>query len=64
MIQGSVSIDNESDENCTMILPGMQHRLQEWWDTCIAWGQDTAGFVHRITKQMFTKDDTSKFGID
>lgn len=27
MIQGSVSIDNESDENCTVILLGMQRKL-------------------------------------
>jgi hypothetical protein len=64
MIQGSVSIDDESSQNCTVILPGMQHKLQEWWDICIARGQDTAGFVHRITERMFTKDDAARLGID
>jgi hypothetical protein len=38
MIQGSVSIDNEISENYTMILPGMQHKLREWWGICIARG--------------------------
>ena len=64
MIQGSISIDDENSENCTVVLPSMQHKLQEWQDICVAQGQETLGFVHRITEQMFTKEDSQKLGID
>jgi hypothetical protein len=64
MIQGSVSLDEEDEESCTVIIPGMQHKLQEWWERCKARGQDTDGFVHRITEQMFTAEDARVLGLD
>jgi hypothetical protein len=30
MIQGSVSLDDESEESCTVIMLGMQNKLGEW----------------------------------
>lgn len=64
MIQGSVSLDDEDETNCTVILAGMQNHLGEWWERCKARGQETDGAVHRITESMFTKDDAAALGID
>lgn len=64
MIQGSVSIDDEDDSNCTVIIPGMQHKLAEWWQRCVDRGQKTDGFVHRITEAMFTREDAAALGVD
>jgi hypothetical protein len=64
MIQGSVSIDNETNQDCTVIIAGMHRKLQQWWDICIARGQETSGFVHRITDQMFTPNDAKKLNVD
>jgi hypothetical protein len=64
MIQGSVSIDNETNQDCTVIIAGMHRKLQQWWDICFARGQETSGFVHRITDQMFTPNDAKKLNVD
>jgi hypothetical protein len=64
MIQGSISLDNEDDSNCTVILPGMQHKLRQWWERVVERGQETDGFVHRITEQMFTREDAKVLGLD
>jgi hypothetical protein len=64
MIQGSVSLDDEDKTNCTVILPGMQHKLKEWWPRVVARGQGTDGFVHRISDQVFSKKDAEDLGID
>ena len=29
-IQGTVSLDNETEDNCTVLLPGMHKKLQQW----------------------------------
>jgi len=64
MIQGSVSLDEEDETNCTVLIPGIQHKLGEWWGRCVARGQETDGFVHRITEQMFTREDAEVLGVD
>ena len=64
MIQGSVSIDNETEQDCTVIIAGMHNKLREWWEHCVSRGQETSGFVHRITEQMFTRGDAQKLGVD
>ena len=64
MIQGSVSLDDEAEDSCTVIIAGMQRKLKEWWDICVARGQETSGFVHRITDQMFTREDAAALGVD
>jgi len=64
MIQGSISLDNEDNSNCTVILPGMQYKLGQWWERVVERGQETDGFVHRITEQMFTREDAKVLGLD
>lgn len=66
MIQGSVSLDNEDETNCTVLIPGMQRpgMLSLWWERCQQRGQETDGFVHRITEQMFTREDSRVLGLD
>jgi ectoine hydroxylase-related dioxygenase (phytanoyl-CoA dioxygenase family) len=53
MIQGSLSLDDEQEGNCTQILPGMHNHLGEWWGRVSARGQASDGWVHRITDVMF-----------
>ena len=62
-IQGTVSLDDETDDNCTELLPGMHRRLGEWWELCVKRGAKSDTFVHRITEHMYTNRDASKFGI-
>jgi hypothetical protein len=64
MIQGSVSLDDEDESSCTVILAGMQNQLAAWWDRIVERGQETNGFVHRITETMFTREDADALGVD
>ncbi len=66
MIQGTLSLDNEDDNNCTVLIPGMhiQNRLALWWERCQARGQGKNGFVLAITGDMFTRDDAHVLGVD
>jgi hypothetical protein len=67
MIQGSVSLDDEGDNNCTIILPGMHQKLGLWWERLQARDQvkgATASYVHRITEPMFPESDAIALGIN
>lgn len=64
MIQGSVSLDDEDELNCTMVLPGMQWKLGEWWQRVCERGQQADGFVYRLTPQVFTREDATALGTD
>src|ERR1700734_3306150 len=57
MIQGTVSLDDERPDDCTMILPGMHKHIKEWDETLTARGLSTGALVHRIQDSMFTSED-------
>ena len=61
MIQGSVSLDDEREDDCTMILPGMHRHIQAWDEVLTARGRSTGALVHRICDDMFTPDDEKQF---
>src|SRR5271156_352375 len=46
MIQGTVSLDDESTDDCTMTLPGMHKHIREWDETLTAHGLSTGALVH------------------
>ena len=62
MIQGTVSLDDEKPDDCTMILPGMHKHIKEWDETLTARGLSTGALVHRIQDSMFTSEDEKRFG--
>ncbi|CAM6002997.1 unnamed protein product [Sphagnum balticum] len=64
MIQGFVSMLDEDDTNCTIMLTGMHKCLGEWWDRVVKRGQGTDGYVHRVTEAMFTREDAAILGVD
>jgi len=57
MIQGTVSLDDERDDDCTVILPGMHKHLEEWAHMLKERGWSPESFVHRIQEKMFTSDE-------
>jgi hypothetical protein len=62
MIQGTVSLDNEEEDDCTIILPGMHHHIDEWAKRIEDRGLSSDAFVHRITADHFNEDDAKAFG--
>src|SRR5277367_4726204 len=61
MIQGTVSLDDEEEDDCTMILPGMHKHVKEWEEILTARGLSTGALVHRIQDSMFTSEDEKRF---
>jgi hypothetical protein len=50
IIQGSVSLDNKTEDNCIIILPSIHHHLELWWADLKAQGLTKGdGFVYKIT---------------
>jgi len=62
MIQGSVSLDDEIPDDCTIILPGMHRHIQEWHRVLEERNLWTEALVHRIRDEMFTTADETRFG--
>lgn len=60
-IQGTLSMDDEDESDCTEILPGMHNHLEEWYDLLIKRQPKLNSYVHRIDSKMFTHDDAEKF---
>ena len=51
MIQGSLSLDDEREDDCTMVLPGMHRHIQAWDEALTARGRSTGALVHRIQRR-------------
>lgn len=64
MIQGSVSVDDEDDQNCTKILPTMHKQLRPWWNLVKERGLAKDGYIHVINSEMFTSADKEQFHTD
>lgn len=67
IIQGSVSLDDETAETgCTVIIPGMHKRLGEWWKDVLSRSggekvQGTSGRVHNV-QPLWHSSDAAKYG--
>jgi hypothetical protein len=64
-IQGTVSLDDEQDDDCTEILPGMHKKISPWHaklkDRAAEGAVSLSGLVSNITKEMFNEDDKKEF---
>ena len=52
IIQGSISLDDESNEGYTEILSGFHKHIKEWWETVEGRGHATNGYVHSMDGLM------------
>jgi hypothetical protein len=63
MIQGPLSLDDERENDYTIILPGMYRHIQAWDEVLTARCRSTGALVHRIRDDMFTPDDEKQFDV-
>ena len=61
IIQGSISLDDETEDGCTEILPGFHKNIGEWWATVEERGAGTNGYVHSMDGLMLPAD-ADKYG--
>ena len=68
IIQGSVSLDNETVESgCTEIVPGFHKHLEDWWTRAHerlpegTQNKGTGGWVHDVSK-LWSSEDGTRYG--
>ncbi|KAJ5761803.1 uncharacterized protein N7511_005185 [Penicillium nucicola] len=64
ILQGSLSLTDEDENNCTELLCGMHPHVQEWWSDVRQRQQTADGPVSRIEPWMWTRDDVAKYHTD
>ncbi|KAI9764398.1 MAG: hypothetical protein M1839_005900 [Geoglossum umbratile] len=50
IIQGSLSLDDESEHGCTLLVPGFHRHIHEWWAQVKQRGQDSSGYTTNAKK--------------
>ena len=65
IIQGSVSLDNKTEDNCTVILPGMHHYLELQQEDLKARGSTKGNrFIYKILDYNWTAKDVKKYATN
>jgi hypothetical protein len=64
-IQGTISLDDEFDDDCTEIVPGMHNNMDTWAkDLEGREGVKLSGLVNAINDKVFTTEDKKKYKTD
>jgi len=61
LVQGSVSVDDEMEDNCTLLVLGFHHSIHEWWGRVTARGKATSGHTTNA-KNIYLPEDRQSFG--
>lgn len=61
MVQSAISIDDEEEDGCTIIVPGFQRHVKEWWNEVVRRGEDKNGLVHSV-EHTYKGVDEMRFG--
>ncbi|KAI9777313.1 MAG: hypothetical protein M1839_008921 [Geoglossum umbratile] len=61
IIQGSLSLDDESEHSCTLLVPGFHRHIHEWWARVKQRGQDSSGYTTN-TKKTYLPAGQQDFG--
>ncbi|KAJ9624197.1 hypothetical protein H2203_005648 [Taxawa tesnikishii (nom. ined.)] len=65
MIQGTMSLVDETKDNCTVLIKGIHQHFEEWWHDVQERGGDktSSGAVIRIDNKIWSKEDEEKYGL-
>lgn len=64
ILQGSVSLTDEGDRDCTELLLGMHRHLGDWWkDVESRRPQEVRSYIMKIHPEMWTDEDEEKYQI-
>jgi hypothetical protein len=57
MVQGLVSLDNEDDDGCTVLVPGFHRHIGVWWQRVRERGQAGCGYTTNASKTYLAVDE-------
>ena len=60
-VQTGVSMDDESEDGCTEVVPGFHRRIEEWWGEVRRRGEAKEGLVQCV-KESYRKEDEERYG--
>jgi len=62
IVQGALALDDETEKNCTVLVPGFQDHIQEWWHDLRRRGcGETTGCTTDV-KDIYTREDQNNYG--
>jgi hypothetical protein len=61
IVQSAISLDEEYEDSCTIVVPGFQCQVGEWWNLVKRRGQGKESFSHGI-EHSYSNEDERKFG--
>ncbi|KAH0547757.1 hypothetical protein FGG08_000014 [Glutinoglossum americanum] len=61
IIQGSLSLDDENEHGCTLLVFGFHRHIHEWWARVKQRGQDSSGYTTNA-KKTYLPVDQQDFG--
>ena len=60
IVQSSLSVDNEAEDGCTIVVRGFHRNIREWWSRVEARGMAANGLTTCVSK-IYTADDEVAF---
>ncbi len=61
VIQSSLSLDDEDEDGCTMLVPGFHRWIAEWWARVVERRENRDGYTTNA-KNIYTAQDQQDFG--
>jgi hypothetical protein len=61
LVQSAISIDDEEEDGCTIIVPGFHRHVREWWDQVVDRKEDKDGLIHSV-QHIYKDVDEVSFG--
>jgi hypothetical protein len=47
-VQTAISLDDEFEDGCTIVVPGFYRHIGEWWGKVEGWGKSRNRIVQRV----------------
>ena len=61
VVQSAVSMDDEETDGCTIVVPGFQNHIEEWWSEVVGRGEVKDGLTHSVEK-TYRQSDVDRYG--
>jgi Phytanoyl-CoA dioxygenase (PhyH) len=61
VVQTAVSMDDEWEGGCTVVVPGFHRNIKEWWEKVESRGEAKGGWTHSVEK-TYRAEDAEEYG--
>ena len=61
LVQTAVSMDDECEDGCTIVVPEFHKHIKEWWSKVVSREKATNGYQHSV-EHIYEQQDQDKYG--